>query len=343
MSAKGSEWKNHKYIKKVNGVYYYKEDGKVKEGKRYEGDVQSILKKLNEKSNWYSTAVGGRTKNGKSSSSSSKKSDGSSGGKKEKETKEKTSKAKKTTEETKEEKKTTTQTSESEKKENTSAADARKILIESFGVDKEELDKLSDEELKELLEEYNKKTAKHSDFLAQSGILGMKWGKRNGPPYPLSRQKRFGGTEKNKTGSSGASSSGGESGTPKKKSDLLSSIIKRNKKPVSSEKKREKILSDPKKLYKNRKKFSNEEIEKALKQFDLDRRLKEAAREKRQRGSKFINDLLDYVQAASRGKGIFDKMVKGENDKASQKLDIKKKETEIKKLEQEIRNLKKGK
>lgn len=30
-----------------------------------------------------------------------------------------------------------------------------------------------------------------NDELMHSGRVGMKWGVRNGPPYPLSRQKRF--------------------------------------------------------------------------------------------------------------------------------------------------------
>ena len=36
-----------------------------------------------------------------------------------------------------------------------------------------------------------------TEELYHHGIPGQKWGKRHGPPYPLERQKRYGGSEKN--------------------------------------------------------------------------------------------------------------------------------------------------
>ena len=84
----------------------------------------------------------------------------------------------------------------------------------------------------------------HQYYLAHHGILGMKWGKRNGPPYPLSDAKH-------------------------------DRIVKK------AEKRREKILKDPKKLYKHSNEFTKEEIETAISRYDTEARLKSRIPEKK--------------------------------------------------------------
>lgn len=68
-SAKGSTWKNHKYIKKINGVYYYAKD-KVKEatdrlaweagGKeaREYSDAANLYNMTKDANRWASNAAG---------------------------------------------------------------------------------------------------------------------------------------------------------------------------------------------------------------------------------------------------------------------------------------------
>ena len=74
-------------------------------------------------------------------------------------------------------------------------------------------------------------------YLEHHGILGMKWGKQNGPPYPLSDAKH-------------------------------DRIVKR------AEKKRKRIMKDPKKLYKHSDEFTVEEINEALTKIDARNRIK---------------------------------------------------------------------
>lgn len=182
-----------------------------------------------------------------------------------------------------------------------------------------------------------------------SGTMGMKWGKRNGPPYPLSRQKRFGGTEKNKEG---ASNKGSNSSGNALSKNIINAVknARAKKKASKKEESRQRILESPRKLYKNRRKFSDQEIERALKRFDLDRRLKEASREKMTRGSKWIDALLGYAKSAKSAYNIVTGVQQTTMDTESKKrdlhlkdLDIKKKNEEIKKLQEEIKKIKRGK
>jgi len=80
------------------------------------------------------------------------------------------------------------------------------------------------------------------DYLAHHGILGMKWGKQNGPPYPLSDAKHDRVVQR----------------AEKKR-------IRREKRAAD---KKAKILSDPKKIVKYQSKLTKREIDSALKKLD---------------------------------------------------------------------------
>lgn len=81
------------------------------------------------------------------------------------------------------------------------------------------------------------------EFLAHHGVEGMKWGERNGPPYPLE----------------------GEG-----KKNFLQQVKENRKK-----KRRKKILKDPVKLVKYQDEFTVEELDEALKKIDAVNRVKE--------------------------------------------------------------------
>lgn len=80
------------------------------------------------------------------------------------------------------------------------------------------------------------------NYLAHHGILGMKWGKQNGPPYPLSDAKHDRVVQR----------------AEKKR-------IRREKRAAD---KKANILSDPKKIVKYQSKLTKREIDSALKKFD---------------------------------------------------------------------------
>ena len=80
-------------------------------------------------------------------------------------------------------------------------------------------------------------------YLAHHGVEGMKWGERNGPPYPLEGQG---------------------------KKNFLQQVKENRKK-----KRRKKILKDPEKIVKYQDEFTVEEIDEALKKTDAVNRVRE--------------------------------------------------------------------
>ena len=81
----------------------------------------------------------------------------------------------------------------------------------------------------------------YRNYLQHHGIKGMHWGEQNGPPYPLSTK--------------------------------VHNMVIRGKQKRAA-KRREKILNDPKKLYKHRKEFTKEEIDSALAKMESSERVR---------------------------------------------------------------------
>lgn len=121
-----------------------------------------------------------------------------------------------------------------------------------------------------------------SNELYHYGVLGMKWGVR-------------------KDRNSGSSSSKKK----KAKKSLLSKKISQIKKKAAesakerNKRRREAILNDPTKLYKNRRKFTKEEIDQAMKQFEWEGKLQQQSVDRIKRGKEVAGALLGYMTTAS--------------------------------------------
>lgn len=115
------------------------------------------------------------------------------------------------------------------------------------------------------------------ESLEHFGILGMHWGKRNGPPYPLSSKISTGRRLKGSGGGSG-------SVTRKRRKSLKKARKTRAKnlkiKTMEKQSKEEIIKNkDIKSMLQNVDKFTNQEINDMLTRLDVERRLAEKVRE----------------------------------------------------------------
>lgn len=101
------------------------------------------------------------------------------------------------------------------------------------------------------------------EFLEHHGILGQKWGKKHGPPYPLDSDVS--------TGKSLRVENRAKKKKEKAKAKRSKAAAKRmkeyNKNKKALEKWKKKIAKDPEKLAKNADKFTTEEINAAIEKF----------------------------------------------------------------------------
>lgn len=141
-----------------------------------------------------------------------------------------------------------------------------------------EIDKLESEKWLYEHGHFNHSTFNDTSYLAHHGILGMHWGDRNGPPYPLSKSAHS--SSENKAGWTKSLKKGVEAikKTAKKIDDDVArrKQIHAEKQEVKWQKNKAKIMAtgDIRKAQKNASKLSNEELSeiidryRALKNFD---------------------------------------------------------------------------
>ena len=170
---------------------------------------------------------------------------------------------------------------------------------------------LQSEDIK--LYEYNQYKPELDDEIVEHfGILGMHWGQRNGPPYPLGSDKSTGRRLKKSAG--GGSGSGSVKRTRKQKRALKKARKARAKnlkiktlekqKQQQLEKSKEEIIKkkDIKSMLRNVDKFSSQEINDMLSRLNVEQRLKEeVARQERAQKSwgKRVKD--GFVESAKEG------------------------------------------
>lgn len=279
-SAKGTTWANHKYIAIKNGRYIYPDNGGGGTSKKGSLDVDLFrsriwrrnkvrqLAKKKQKYNAYDYSI-----IGKAGSSSSGKKSGGRGGESKKETSKNAKTSDKKTIETKVEKVSdkfmnalAKMDQETIDKLNLGNTDSVKYLIAQYlKINPKEI---PESEMNELTNKIKSRYIKHvafsefyDDYLEHFGILGMKWGKRNGPPYPLSK--------------------------------LISTgrrLRKEHKEKKAADKER-RILESPKKLLKNRDKYTTEELRKALDRIRVLNDLKTQAKNRKNA----IKEKIDFI------------------------------------------------
>lgn len=132
---------------------------------------------------------------------------------------------------------------------------------------------LQSEEMK--LYEYNQyKPELEDEVIEHFGILGMHWGQRNGPPYPLGSDKSTGRRLKKSAG-------GGSGSVSRKRKRALKKARKtraRNLKIKTQEKQtKEEIIKnkDVKAMLRNVDKFTSQEINDMLSRLNVEQRLRE--------------------------------------------------------------------
>ena len=141
------------------------------------------------------------------------------------------------------------------------------------------------EESTKLYEYESFKPALDDEIIAHFGILGMRWGRRNGPPYPLgsdiSTGKRL---KKGAGGGSGSVTRKRRKALKKARKTRVKNLkIKAKQKETEQQlqKTKENIIKnkDVKSMLNNIDKFTNQEVNDMLTRLDTERRLRDKVRE----------------------------------------------------------------
>ena len=133
------------------------------------------------------------------------------------------------------------------------------------------------------------------DALAHHGILGMHWGKRNGPPYPLSKAISTGKKLKSSVGAIHKKHKKKAALKKAKKTKRRNEKLKKEQQKIQKTKDEIIKSNDIKAMLKDVGNFSNDEINKVLNRLDtikkLNDRVKEQERASKSKVSRYVDDL----------------------------------------------------
>lgn len=126
-----------------------------------------------------------------------------------------------------------------------------------------------------------------ADILTHYGVKGMRWGIRKASPRATTRSR-----------------AGKKIDVVKQAMNKASEKAKQ-KQAEKFEKNKEKIKKSPTKLYRNRDKFTDEEILTAMKDIRMERELRSLSRDEITTGSQYASAVLSYGTAAVAAYNIY--------------------------------------
>lgn len=150
----------------------------------------------------------------------------------------------------------------------------------------------------------------YDDELYHFGRLGQRWGRRNGPPYPLNST----GLAKFRRGlkNLGAQAESGLRYTAHKTKQALKSsasaikshhderkLQKAAKKQEKENRKIDQLAKDPIHLWKEKDKYSNEQLERALQRINVEDRLYDVYKKRLDRPKEIVDKIVGYGQTAN--------------------------------------------
>lgn len=138
-----------------------------------------------------------------------------------------------------------------------------------------------------------------SDELYHYGIKGQKWGVRR-TPEQLGHPKL---TRAEKRAAKIREKNVKKREKMRKKS--LKAAKRTKKEQAKFEKEKAELMRSPVTMAKYKEKFTNEEIDAALKRFEMEKKLTEYSVKERRRGKEFIDDMVGLAETAKKGYNLY--------------------------------------
>lgn len=135
-----------------------------------------------------------------------------------------------------------------------------------------------------------------NESLEHFGILGMHWGHRNGPPYPLSSEISTG--KRLKKGSGGSGSITRKRRKALKKARKARALSLKKKEEIAKTKEDIIKSKDVHAMLKNVDNFTNQEINDMLTRLDVERRLKEVVAKQNEANKSGARRLKDTIKTS---------------------------------------------